>query len=184
MFYLSNAAIAILESAREGLVRRLGTPQGASEFGYRFQSLVEGALRLRPGWADLYGNPAAGQPDCYFGEYGFEIKCREQSPVRLDDNTWAAMLNYQFPRVVAMLAVSPPYPVFVIDLHGLAPQPVRLDRGAKFDMDLEQFLKPMLTELIEAVGAAGLSAVERADVIQRIKMCVDSIEPVEVPERE
>jgi hypothetical protein len=163
MFYLSNAANAILEAAGEQLA--------PTEFGYRFQSLVVEALKLQPDWDGLYDNRGAGQPDCYFNSYGFEIKCRQTNPMPLDENGWNAMREYNYPRLIAMLSVSAPYPLWVADLSGLSPKPVKLNHDTAVDSDLEQHMQRALSPLIEAVGTPGLTAGSRQQVIDWVGKC-------------
>ena len=178
MFFLSNAANAILEAAGEQLA--------ATELGYRFQSLAVEALKLQPDWDELYDNRGAGQPDCYFNSYGFEIKCRQANPMPLDENSWNAMREYNYPRLIAMLSVSAPYPLWVADLSGLSHEPVKLNHDTAVDSDLEQHMERVLSPLIEAVGTPGLTAGSRKEVIDWIEKCGDCMkghdERLEEPE--
>lgn len=161
MFQLTNAASGILERAHLDMP----SSRRESEFGYRFQSMVAAALKCRAGLDDLYENKGAGQPDCYSAAsgYGFEIKTRADSPVELDENSWSALPKYPNPRLVAMLTTTAPFPIWVLDLQGLARGPIRMDAGLRADSDLEAHLKTHLSALVEAVGTARLTKPERSD---------------------
>lgn len=159
MFYLTNSATSVLQRALGHL------PQSTnSEFGSRFQRLVAIALRAHPELASLYENFGAGQPDCYCNAsgHGFEIKCRSQgTSVTMDDNSWRALPQYDKPRLVALLTVTPPYPLWVVDLKRMQPAPVSLGRDTPVDAELERHLKVELSALIEAMGANRIYAGDR-----------------------
>jgi len=161
MFQLTNAASGILERAHQDMP----SSRRESEFGYRFQSLVAAALKCRTGLDDLYENKGAGQPDCYSATsgHGFEIKTRADSPVELDENSWNALPKYPNPRLVAMLTTTAPFPIWVLNLQGVARGPIHMDAGLRTDAALEAHLKKHLSELIEAVGTARLTKPERSD---------------------
>ena len=158
MFYLSNSANSVLQ-------RVLATmPTNYSEFGSRFQHLTAIALKMHPDLATLYENLAAGQPDCYCGAsgHGFEIKSRSQATsVTMDDNSWRALSNYAKPRMIAILTMCPPYPLWVVNLAPMTPGPINLKepgpinlkRDTPVDADLEGHLKVSLGNLVEALGA-------------------------------
>jgi hypothetical protein len=168
MFYLSNAANAILQEAMEEI--------DPSEFGYRVQILVVEALKLQTGWEKLYDNSGAGQPDCYLdGKYGFEIKCRQTNPMPIDANGWEAMENYQNPRLVAMYSLSAPYPLWVADLSEVPQKPVRLDHDTVVDPRLEDHLKEFLSQLTEAVGIFRLIRGNREEANKFIRHCAESL---------
>jgi hypothetical protein len=159
MFQLTNAASGILERAHLDMP----ASRRESEFGYRFQSLVAAALKCRAGLDDLYENKGAGQPDCYSAAsgYGFEIKTRADSPVELDENSWSALPRYPNPRLVAMLTTTAPFPIWVLNLQGVARGPIHMDAGLRTDAALEAHLKTHLSALVEAVGTARLTMAER-----------------------
>jgi len=158
MFYLSNSANSVLQRALAGM------PKGYSEFGSRFQHLTAIALTMHPDLATLYENLAAGQPDCYCGAsgHGFEIKSRSQATsVTMDDNSWRALSNYAKPRMITILTMCPPYPLWVVNLAPMTPGPINLTepgpinlkRDTPVDTDLEGHLKVSLGNLVEALGA-------------------------------
>lgn len=160
MFYLSNAANAILEATASAL-----TPQ---DMGRRFQSLVAAALERHPRFPRLHNNRGAGQPDCHHDQsgYGFEIKCRQSDqPLVLDDNSWNALETYRHRRLVTMLAVAVPYPLWVIDLAGWSRRPIALARATATDGDLEAYLAAAISDVVEEVGAGRMNDTRRIESI-------------------
>ena len=91
----------------------------------------------------------------------------------LDENSWDAMKQYDHPRLIAMLSVSAPYPLWVADLSGLSHEPVKLNHDTALDSDLEQHMERVLSPLVEAVGTPGLTAGSRKEVIDWIEKCGD-----------
>jgi len=163
MIYLSNSASSVLDRAR-------GLCGGASEFGYRFQHLVAMALKAHPSLMDLYENLGAGQPDCFCNDsgHGFEIKTRaDGTSIPMDDNSWIALPKFSKPRLVALLTLCPPYPLWVVDLTGMDPGPVSLSRNTPADTELEEHLKIELSSLVESIGASRICTGSRDDFNQR-----------------
>ena len=163
MFYLSNSANSVLQRALAGM------PKGYSEFGSRFQHLTAIALTMHPDLATLYENLAAGQPDCYCGAsgHGFEIKSRSQATsVTMDDNSWRALSNYPKPRMIAILTMCPPYPLWVVNLADMKPGPINLKRDTPVDTDLEGHLKVSLGNLVEALGAKRMCEGTRGQFVE------------------
>lgn len=160
MFYLSNAANAVLEATCSNL-----TPQ---DMGRRFQSLVAAALERHPRFLRLHNNRGAGQPDCHHDPsgYGFEIKCRQSDqPLVLDENSWNALETYRHRRLVTMLAVAVPYPLWVIDLAGLSRRPIALARTSPADAELEAYLATAISDVVEEVGAGRMGDPRRIETV-------------------
>lgn len=171
MFYVSNSANAILASGYEKL-------NDAGEFGYRFQAFVVEALKRHIGFADLYDNRGAGQPDCYANQksYAFEIKARGTDVIALDDNSWKSLPTYENPRLVAMLTTGAPFPMWVIDLKGRSGGSVQLARESIVDEKLEATLTDLLSDLIESVGSGGLVLPSRSDFILRVESAAKQLD--------
>jgi len=163
MIYLSNSANSVVERAYR-------LCKDASDFGYRFQHLVAMALKAHPRLKDLYENLGAGQPDCYCTEsgHGFEIKSKsEGTSIVMDDNSWIALPKFSKPRLVALLTLCPPYPLWVVDLTGMEPGPVSLSRNTPADTELEEHLEIELSSLVESIGASRIGTGSRDDFNQR-----------------
>ena len=170
MIYLSNTAGHILD--------RLARQLDEQEMGYRFQTLVVEALRMHPDYADLYDNKGAGQPDCYSNkaQTGFEIKCRRDSTrITLDDNSWRALPTYKHPKLVAVHTSKAPFPVWVAELRGLAPDPIVLAASTPVDARLEEHLRVHLSALVEAVGLPRLACSQRAEALELVETCASSL---------
>jgi len=160
VFYLSNAANAVLEATCSNL-----TPQ---DMGRRFQSLVAAALERHPRFPRLHNNRGAGQPDCHHDPsgYGFEIKCRQSDqPLVLDENGWNALETYRHRRLVTMLAVAVPYPLWVIDLAGWSRRPIALARTSPADTELEAYLAVAISDVVEEVGAGRMGDPRRIEAV-------------------
>ncbi len=175
MFQLRNAASAILRSAYAEL---LESEYGASEYGYRFQDIVIGGLRMHPLFAGdlLYDNRSNGQPDCYQGRdsWAFEVKCRNSTGLQLDANSWAALPKFKNPRVIAMLPAGSPYPLWVVDITGVVKGVIRLGESTKCDGNLERHLADAISDVVESVGRRRLVELDRTDLAELIKAVVSA----------
>jgi hypothetical protein len=166
MIQLSNVANSIFERAQE--LRSAGRAE--SDFGSRFQHLVAAALRSLPEFSDLYENPAAGQPDCYSNRagVGFEVKCHATPRIEIEPNGWNALRTFKEPRLVAMLSISAPFPVWVVDLKGLPEAAITLEDSTPVDAALEKALASQLNALIEAIGAPRIAEGNLTEMRDRV----------------